>query len=169
MTGSMFGRGILAGFIASLALAILMLLKSAMGLMPEFNVIAMLAGMAQDYLGLPASPVLGWLGHFAIGAVLWGGLFAWLHQRTPGDPLWLRGTLFGLAAWVLMMVLFMPLAGAGFFAASLGFGVVLLTLILHLIFGAVMGYAYQYEGRFIPTGEGDDYRGFGGGHEAPSR
>ena len=50
-----------AGFIATVALSVLMLLKGAMGLMPELNPIAMLTDMASQNMGMPASPVVGWV------------------------------------------------------------------------------------------------------------
>jgi hypothetical protein len=37
------------------------------------------------------------------------------------------------------MALFMPLAGHGFFAIEAGLTIILLTLLLHLIYGAVVG------------------------------
>lgn len=49
-----------------------MLMKSAMGLMPQLNVIQMLTAMGTNYAGLPASPAVGWIMHFFIGSVMWG-------------------------------------------------------------------------------------------------
>jgi hypothetical protein len=41
-----------------------------------------------------------------------------------------------------MMIIFMPLAGHGLFALSLGPQATVATLVLHLIYGAVLGVAY---------------------------
>jgi hypothetical protein len=41
-----------------------------------------------------------------------------------------------------MMVIFMPLAGHGLFALALGHQATAATLVLHLIYGAVLGVAY---------------------------
>jgi len=60
-----------AGFAATLVLSALMLMKSAIGLMPELDLPRMLGGM------MGAGPGLGWIIHFMIGTVLWGALFAW--------------------------------------------------------------------------------------------
>lgn len=79
-----FVRSIVAGFIATVVLSILMLIKVAMGLMPHLNVIHMLAGMAHARMGLPVSPVIGWVAHFLIGTVLWGIVFAALYPALPG-------------------------------------------------------------------------------------
>lgn len=127
----------IAGFTATVVLSILMLMKTAMGVMPELNVIQMLSGM----LGAPESPAVGWVAHFLIGTVLWGGLFAWLEPKLPGRP-WVSGIVFGLIGWLLMMVLMMPMAGAGFFGMALGIMAPIMTMVLHVIFGAVMGGVY---------------------------
>jgi len=133
---------ILAGFAAGLAatvvLSILMILKSAAGMLPQMNAIGMLTQMGQNYLALPANPAVGWVAHAIIGVIAWGGLFALLADKLPG-PMWARGMLFSVGAWLLMMIVVMPMAGAGFFAAGIGPAAAIATLVLHLIFGAVLG------------------------------
>ena len=42
-----------------------------------------------------------------------------LDARVPAGSHWLNGILFGIGAWILMMVLVMPMAGAGLFAMAL--------------------------------------------------
>lgn len=138
------GKGMIAGFAATLVLSALMMMKSAMGLMPELDVIGMLSGM------MGAGPAAGWLMHFAIGTVLWGALFAWLDPHLPGHAHWVRGVVFGAGAWLLMMVGPMPMAGAGLFGLQLGIMAPVMTLMLHLVFGAVLGGVY---GALAPTGE----------------
>lgn len=137
-----YGSGLVAGLAATIVLSILMVLKAAMGLMPQVNAIAMLAGMANQYAGLPGTAAIGWVLHFLIGTVLWGLLFAWLGGRIPGGSHTLRGIWFSVGAWVLMMILVMPLAGAGFFGLQMGIGAPVATLVLHIVFGAVLGWTY---------------------------
>lgn len=79
MTTKNWLKGILAGFVATVVLSALMLMKAQMGLMPNLNVIAMLSRM----MGA-SSPAAGWIPHFVIGTVLWGSLFAWLDPNLPG-------------------------------------------------------------------------------------
>jgi len=50
--------------------------------------------------------------------------------------------VFGVLAWGLMMVMVMPMAGAGFFGLSLGMMAPVMTLMLHLVYGAVLGSVY---------------------------
>lgn len=91
------------------------------------------------------SPAAGWIAHFVIGTVLWGGLFAWLDPNLPGGSHWAKGIVFSTGAWLLMMILVMPMAGAGLFGMNLGIMAPIMTLILHLIFGAVLGGVYALE------------------------
>jgi len=142
------GYGIVAGFVATVVLSVLMLLKAAAGMMPEMNAIRMLSQMANGYLGLPATPVIGWLAHFVIGTILWGILFALLLDPLPGGNRIGKGVVFSIGAWLLMMIIVMPLAGAGFFALNIGIAAAIATLVLHLVFGAVLGAVYGWmEGR----------------------
>jgi len=80
-----------------------------------------------------------------IGTVVWGGLFAWLDPILPGSSHWFKGVVFGVGAWALMMILVMPMAGAGFFGVNMGMMAPIMTLMLHAIFGAVLGGVYGAE------------------------
>jgi len=129
-------RGILAGFVATLVLSALMVMKAKMGLMPDLNVIAMLSHM------MGSDMVAGWAAHFMIGSLLWGLSFAFFFDKLPGGPAWLKGIVFGMAAWLMMMLAVMPMAGAGIFGSYLGMMAPVMTLMLHAVFGAVMGAVY---------------------------
>lgn len=131
-------KGIIAGLVATIVLSILMLIKSAAGMLPEVNAIQMLAGIA----GMPENLIVGWLLHFLIGAVLWGLLFVWIGTRLPGGRI-VQGIEFGVLAWVLMMVIVFPVAGAGLFGLNIGPAAAIATLVLHIVYGAVLGWMYQ--------------------------
>lgn len=139
-----YGYGLIAGFIATVVLSLLMLMKSAMGMMPHVDAIQMLTRMGAMYLELPLYPSIGWAAHFFIGTVLWGLIFAATAEWWPGTSYWVKGVSFSVVAWLLMMVMAMPMAGAGFFGMLLGIGAPVATLILHLIFGAVLGATYGW-------------------------
>lgn len=136
-------RSMVAGFVATVALSLLMLMKGAMGLMPELNPIVMLTDMAHAKMGMPASPLVGWVAHFMIGTVLWGILFKLLYRWLPGGNALLKGMSFSALAWLMMMILPMPMVGAGLFGMKLGMMAPVMTLMMHLIWGAVLGYAYD--------------------------
>jgi hypothetical protein len=48
-----------------------------------------------------------------------------------------------VAAWLGMMIIVMPMAGAGLFGMNLGIMAPVMTLVLHVVFGAVLGAVYQ--------------------------
>jgi hypothetical protein len=134
---SKWNRGLLAGLVATIVLSVLMIIKSALGLMPAVNAIGMLAKIAGDF-GLPGSPVVGWIAHCAIGVVLWGLVFAGTYDTWPGAPP-IKGAVFSVMAWLLMMSMVLPMAGAGFFGVNIGLSAAVATLVLHLVFGLVLG------------------------------
>ncbi|SMF83996.1 hypothetical protein SAMN06265365_1526 [Tistlia consotensis] len=138
---NVYTRGMISGFFATVALSLLMMIKSKMGMIPEFDIISMLGAMAGHVVGVTDWNV-GWLLHFLIGTLVWGPSFARLHDRLPGTSSIMRGVVFGVLAWLLMMGLLMPMAGAGFFGRSLGVVAPSLALVLHLEFGTVLGLAY---------------------------
>lgn len=144
---NIYSRSMIAGFVATVVLSVLMLMKGMMGLMPELDVIAMLGNMAEDMMGFGGAG-LAWLIHFMIGTVLWGILFALLHSRLPGAGAVPKGMSFGVLAWLLMMILPMPMAGAGLFGMNLGMMAPVMTLVLHIVFGAVLGFVF---GRLSPA------------------
>jgi hypothetical protein len=129
--------GLLAGFIATVVLSLMMMGKAMMGVMPELDVIAMLSGM----MGMPAA--MGWIAHFMIGTIAWGGGFALLYSALPGGSAIVKGIVFGIAAWLMMMIVVMPMAGAGMFGMNFGMMAPMMTLVLHIIFGAVLGAVFQ--------------------------
>lgn len=139
-----YAAGVISGFVATLVLSVMMLIKGAMGLMPALNVIAMLANMAHQTMGLPVMLLVGWMLHFFIGTVVWGVLFAAIFNALPANKVWLKGILFGIGAWVLMMIGPMPMAGAGLFGLKLGMAAPIMTLMLHILFGVVLGSTYAY-------------------------
>ena len=129
-------RGIGAGLAATMVLSMIMVAKGMMGLMPELNVIAMLSSM------MKSAPIVGWIVHFMIGMLAWGLGFVAVSRYLPGKTDLTRGISFGVAAWAMMMLVIMPMAGAGFFGLKMGMMAPVMTLMLHVIYGAVLGYAY---------------------------
>jgi uncharacterized membrane protein YagU involved in acid resistance len=136
MKPGMIGRGIAAGFVATFVLSAMMLMKRSMGLMPELDPIAMITAMAGA-----SSPSVGWIAHFVIGSIFWGVGFVIVSPYLPG-PYWLRGTIFAAGAWLMMMLVVMPMAGAGSFGLGLGMMAPAVTLVMHVVFGLVLGGIY---------------------------
>ena len=55
----------------------------------------------------------------------------------PSSSAVAKGVVFGIAAWLGMMVMVMPMAGAGPLGMAMGIMAPMMTLVLHVIFGAV--------------------------------
>lgn len=135
-------RAMVAGFIATVVLSILMIAKSMMGIMPALDPVHMLSSMAHERMSMPDAPMVGWVIHFMIGTVVWGILFALLYKSLPGKSPVVKGLVFSVFAWLLMMLIPMPMSGAGLFGMNLGIMAPVMTLMLHLIWGAVFGASY---------------------------
>lgn len=151
MNARQMKSGLIAGLAATIALSVLMVMKSAMGLMPNVNAIKMLTQMGSAYLHTPAVPLMGWIAHFAIGTILWGFIFAATYQFWPTRSATVKGVEFSVVAWLMMMLVAMPMAGAGLFGAHLGMPAPVATLVLHLLYGAVLGFVY---GKLASVGAG---------------
>jgi uncharacterized membrane protein YagU involved in acid resistance len=126
----------LAGLIATLVLSGILILKTNMDLWPELNLIRLLVNLGS------IQTVAAWMDHFIIGVIVWGLMFGALDAMWDSKAYWLKGLLFGVFAWLMMMVLFMPLAKAGLFGTRIGPVAAYVTLGYHLIFGLVLGVAY---------------------------
>jgi hypothetical protein len=138
-------KGMIAGFVATLVLSALMLLNSALDLMPQINIIRLLTSMGT------ISTASAWMDHFIVGVVIWGLLFAVYDGVAIRPAYWLKGIIVGVFGWLMMMVAFMPLAGAGFFGAKIGIASVAGLLVLHLIYGVVLGATYGLLGVLAPV------------------
>lgn len=85
----------------------------------------------------------------AIGANLAMGLllalvYARYAEPRLHGPTWWRGMQFALIPWLLSLVVFLPLMGGGLLGMDIGAGPlpILGNLILHLVYGAVLGVSY---------------------------
>lgn len=88
--------------------------------------------------------------HLLVGMVLAIVYALWFEPHLSGGG-WRRGLLFSLLPWLLSVVVFFPLAGAGFFGVKLGAGPLpaIGNLILHLCYGLILGVAYGPVGDMV--------------------
>ncbi len=141
--------GIIAGFAATIVMSLVLVIGY------------LVAGIFADQ---DASTVSGWFYNLThnsltddtfeipIGAyglnllagVMWALLYAAFFERRLNGPGWWRGTLFAMLPWVLSLVIFFPVVGAGFMGFGLDAGPlpVIGNLVAHLVFGAVLGWVY---------------------------
>jgi len=145
MSNSM--KGMVAGFVATLVLSGLLLLKSTMDLVPELNIIRLLTNLGS------ISAVQAWMDHFIVGVVVWGLLFGAYDSLASRPAHWLKGIIFGVFTWLIMMAAFMPLAKVGFFGSKIGPLAAVVSLIYHLVYGAVLGTTYGLLSAWLPVKE----------------
>lgn len=130
------GKGMTAGLAATAVLSMIMVAKGMMGLIPELDVIAMLSNM------MGSARIIGWAAHFMIGVIAWGAGFALVFDVIPGWSSVSKGIAFSFVAWLMMMLVIMPMTGAGVFGDNIGKMAPALTLMMHAVFGAVLGVVY---------------------------
>jgi hypothetical protein len=115
------GRGIIAGFIATLVLSAL---------------VDVMTTVARSANAMHRTFV--WILLFFVGSFVWGAVYALLQPLLRG-PSWLRGFLFGIFAWFALMVVLMPMARAGMFGLKLGLAAPAMMLMVHLAYGVLLG------------------------------
>ena len=130
-------RAVAAGFIATVVMSLLMLIIDKSGYLPQFDLISVL-----DELGAHG-PFAGWSAHFLIGTALWSTLFIMVEPYLPGSPCWMKGVVFGVGVWLAVMLIVTPLLVEGFFLRQFGISGSLKMLVLHLVYGGVLGWAYS--------------------------
>lgn len=157
---------LLAGFAATGAATIVLVgawglvVRPLAGALPQGSTLQRwFDAMAQNVLTERAAvnlPVVLML-HFAAG-IGWAILYALFAEPKLSGPGWRRGIVFSLVPWVASIVVFFPLAGAGFLGRDLGAGPlpVIGNLILHLVYGAVLGETYIVQQTLTETGIGVD-------------
>jgi len=79
--------------------------------------------------------------------VAWGVVYGFGFDRRMDGPGWRNGMVFSLFPWLLSILVFFPIMHAGILGRNLHAGPlpVLGNLILHLIFGAVLGWAFSFD------------------------
>jgi len=142
------GKAILAGFIATLVMTMIMYMAPLMG-MPKMDVAAMLGGMLSQTMPAPMSGawLLGMVLHVVNGSVIFPLIFASvLDKHLPGAP-WGRGVVWGLILWFISQAMVMPMMGAGLFSSQTPqpMMTVVGSLMGHIIYGAILGATYSAE------------------------
>jgi hypothetical protein len=137
-------KGMVAGAVATAALSAVMLLIEATGIPPQLE----LPRLLLTFLDAPADYVLGWIAHVIIGSVILGGIFAQVEPRLGADTHTKSGILYGVIAWLVLMLVLMPAAGVGYFGFQLSIISPIVMLGLQVLYGGVLGWTY---GKLSPT------------------
>lgn len=137
--------GALAGFVATIGLDVVRLSGVSIGLMP----VSLPPIFGSMLTGLPpetsTAVTVGYIYHFLNG-ITFGIIYAVIFGRIK----WFVGVGYGLFIELGMMVSPPTVMMAGFFGLKMGYGILVVSLIAHIVFGAVLGLLVQrytpYEG-----------------------
>lgn len=138
MTQHRLRAGFGYGVVATIAMSILMLLTLVSGNSPMPQpvpkaVVAHLFGSR-----LPKPLFMG----LAVGLHLgYGGVFGAILARVTRPVTIGKGLALGVGLWVLMQVTFLPFLGWGLFGTTNTPKIAVATLVLHLVYGGVLGWA----------------------------
>ena len=147
--GVVLSRSLLAGFLASVAMvmafAVAFVAALILGTLPLGPLSDWCRGLTSNTLIDVARPNLyAALGIFFAGGLIWAVLYGVLAEPRLSGTAWEQGVMFALVPCVISLVVFLPLIGGGFLGMSLGAGPLPIVgnLVLHLVYGAVLGAVY---------------------------
>lgn len=140
-----FWKSIVSGICGSLAHSLLMLFKSASGILPGFEPYNALQQTLSALAGTNLHPLVPWALSFLNGSVLIGLFFGAIYRRLPGTSGAMKGVALGVIGWIAMCVVFFPAIGLGFFAAKTGSGIwpAAFALAMILTYSIVTGLVYD--------------------------
>ncbi len=141
--------GVLAGFLATFAMTVVLViaywLASAIGSADGGIVARWSWALVNNPLAERTADGMV----LAIGAnLVMGLLLAMVYARYVEPRLsgaaWWKGVRFALVPWLLSLIVFLPFMGGGMFGMDIGAGPlpILGNLILHLVYGAILGLVY---------------------------
>jgi hypothetical protein len=137
-------RSVVAGASGSVVHFLFMYLKSATGLLPEFQPYHSFQVALSHWLGTNVPHIVPWALSFLNAMTILGFLFARINRLLPGKTGAVKGIIFGLIGWVFMGLVFFPLIGLGPFAMSVGSGLgpAVLSLVMLQTYSIVLGTVY---------------------------
>ena len=138
-------KSIAAGLCGSAAHTGLMALKSWARILPGFEPYSDLQALLTSLVGSSIHPVIPWVLSYFNGSVVLGFLFGQLYSRLPGRTPLAKGTVFGLAIWTVMGLMFFPIIGKGLFAMGAGLGLkpTVFSLLMVLTYSITLSTAYS--------------------------
>ena len=122
-----------------------MALKSWAQVLPTFEPYNDLQALLASLVGNPIHPAIPWALSYFNGSVVLGFLFGQLYRRLPGRTALGKGTVFGLAIWIVMGLTFFPVIGKGFFATGAGLGLkpTFFSLLMVLTYSITLSAVYS--------------------------
>jgi Family of unknown function (DUF6789) len=141
-----FIASLLAGLGATAVHIGLMAIKHRAGILPDFEPYEDLQRLLSSVMGRSFESPFSWLLPYINGALILGFVFGRLFIHLPGRTAIAKGGAFGFAAWLVMGLGLLPLAGRGVFARELGLGGLpaALMLVMLMIYAIVMSLLYAW-------------------------
>ncbi|MBA2597664.1 MAG: hypothetical protein H0V00_13660 [Chloroflexia bacterium] len=141
--------GVLAGFLATFAMTVVLViaywLAGAIGSAEGGTVTRWSWALVNNPLAaMTADRIVVAIGANLVMGLLLAMVYArYVEPRLEGASWW-KGVRFALIPWLLSLVLFLPFMGGGMFGMDIGAGPlpILGNLILHLVYGAILGLVY---------------------------
>ena len=130
----------ICGLVATVVVGSMLLMNNAIHRLPRLGIGRSLSSI----IGFPDNLVVGWAVFIVLGVFGFSALFAWAASRIPVKSYLLKGVVFGVACWLVMMIVFMPLGGQGFFGFDRGLIIPALCLILNLVYGVILSLTYRW-------------------------
>jgi hypothetical protein len=128
-----FSRAILGGFLGTVAMSAMMyLVAPMMGI--HMDIAAMLGSLLGNHW------TAGLMMHFVNGSLIFPAVFVFaLYRVLPGSPA-VKGTIWGVALWLMAQVVVMPMMGAGLLSNQMGGAMAAMgSLVGHLLYGSLLG------------------------------
>jgi len=130
--------GLKSGFIASAISSIALMIMTSIILIPKFNFIL----IEGSIFGLAETVLYSWIIYFVFG-LIWGYVYALSEPALKvANSSFVKGIIAGFIIWIILLI-FMPIAGAGIFLKHYGLKAAVIILIANLVFGIVLGYFYD--------------------------
>lgn len=128
--------GFVWGIAATLAMSVLMVAGTVTGMSPIPEPIPKAIVLTIVGSSLPPLVLMG----LSVGAHLtYGGLFGAALGTAVDEPGVVGGVALGIGLWAILGVVFLPLVGWGLFGTGVTPRIAVATLVLHLIYGVVLG------------------------------
>ncbi len=142
MRGPNPSRAILAGFVATLVMTMIMYVAPAMG-MPKMDIAAMLGSMLSSQMPAPYSGAWwsGLLLHFINGTIIFPLIYGYLLYTVLPGAAWAKGLTCGIILWFLAQIMVMPMMGMGVLSSKTPQPMMSVagSLIGHVIYGLILG------------------------------
>ena len=127
-------KGIVAGFVATIALSAVEAINLHFGWFEPFQ------SVLTSVIGLSGNEIAGWAIQFIGGIVILGGLFGYLYPKLPTDTPETKGIAFSVGVWSIVMAVIVLFGGL---TSGSGFDGMAWQLGLHAVYGIIIGNVYN--------------------------